>query len=240
MSNLRLGTYIDTDVYYADPLSVYALIFNSDNNAIKESVGIYSFDEYLLVNHSDYCIDLLEHSNRTRYFFADIDTSSLVMPSTSNGSLYCIEYWMKSSESEYSRENDFFLSHEMFMWDSVYKRRYYGEISIEQEKRLVYAKANVSAAYDSIEGKVRIIGWLEIAGRIIETTKRLDVYWNSFDDTEIASAQKTVHQSNTPGVFAIEISGIDLNPDLVTPIKAVIVDEDDIEYGSVVSAATYD
>jgi len=242
VSNFVFGVYADASYGYPDS-SVYAVIHNEQEQALKlhtPSPELWILDDYTKITHESFCIQLTEHSERTGYYYKEFDTDLFTLPSTLYGKRYCIEYWYRDNEDAFDRDVDELINNELFLWDATYKRRVFSEIGQEQENQIATTKVVVSAVYDSVNLVVRIIGWLERAGQIVTDTKRLDIHWYAFDDTVITTAQKTVQQVNTPGVFAIELTGISVDPDYVTPIKATIVDSDDTEYTTVVSAATYD
>jgi hypothetical protein len=243
MSALHLGLYQPGLAYGCCPANVFACVFNESNYALKlvtQSPDMWLLTEYSKTDHSEFCIPLTEHEERTHYYYINLDDTQFILTTSGYGQYYTVEYWYKSSVQSFGRELNTFLTSEKFMWDSVYKRKVDSMIGITQESLISNVEVKASVAYDSANQIIRIIAWLERAGALVADTKVFNFHWYDFNGDEITSGSRTFHIPNVNGVFKMEIGGVDTIPDMTTPMIASIIDIDDLEYTSCVSIVSYD
>lgn len=220
--NLWLDLYLDLAPSCCID-KVYALVFNEQHEALKDNgSGLLIFQTYLIVNHADFAIIMNEHSERTKYYFANLGVGQFELPVTPDGEEYTIEFWRRETGGAFNRAEDRLESTRRFYWSGDQMEPM--QLSQQNQSKLADWQAHVSLTYDSENLAVHLMAHLERNGELILDSTQMEALWLDQAGVTIAHTVQSAYLTNAPGVYQWDTPNLDLQPDRTTLMLCTITD----------------
>jgi hypothetical protein len=247
MPSLHIGKQFSSLLPGCCPANVAAVIFNKDGKALKlisTSPDVWELATYTEVTHADFCIPLAEHSERSMYYYVDMDTDTFTL-ATSEEYPYMVEYWYKASAGygyydDYDRTADTLLGESEFFWNATALQVVPCPVNQSLLTELIQRKAVIQMAYDHANETIYAMVWLEKAGQLVDDTQYANITWLESDGTVLASATLSTYVTDMDGVFYTSIPLIDLTGDRISACLVEIVDADSNSWKSMNTVVAYD
>lgn len=203
--------------------NLYALVFDpTGNKAFKFGSGVYTFVTYAVSSHSDYVIALAEHTQRSKYWFVNIDSSIITLPLTSDFQQYAVEIWAEASPGVQDRSTDTLVSAYNFAWNP------------DRDKWEVHC----NMAFDAELTRIGLVIWAEKNGEVVTDAQGVAVVIKKSDDTTLYSGTDLV--AGSEGQYILSQTAITLNPDETYFGSVTVTDADGVDHTSGVAFITWD
>jgi hypothetical protein len=223
MANLLLDAYLPHLEPGCCPAKVYALVFNRSHQALKDpGTGVLVMTNFVKAQQNSFAITLNEHTERTKYYYLDLDQSDFTLADNAFGSEYYIEIWRRELSGNFNRDQDILEETRRLYWAGG--RIAQSQLDPSQEDRLANYQAHVALAYDSENQTAYILGFLDKNGILQENTQQCEFQWLDHSGAELANVTTTSFLPNAPGVFSISLPSINLTPDRIGVMMATITD----------------
>lgn len=227
------------------PDKVAAVLFDESHNALKlisTPPDVWAMAPYAKTDHNDFCILLTEHTERTWFYYKDLDSSQFTLAATPEGEWYTFEFWHKEGTGDFDRDADNFLGEKKVVWDGTYLCE--SRLPATQVETLQGYVVQASVGYDSSSQTVYAIAWLEKNNELVRTSQYVTFDWRDRTGAGIMSATISTYidteDGAMDGIFALDYPGIDLDPDLTTPMVVTIRDVSNNDHTACIGIATWD
>lgn len=219
-STLRIEAYFKDLPQGCCANKIYALVFRQNNQALKLSGPTYLFDTFTAAALDSFKIELSEHAQRSKYYYADLSAASVALiPDTAHDEPYWLEFWLK--EGAGGRTLDTLYEVRPFWWQN--HRLTWDQLSFSDKSNLDYFKAHVVVSFDSTLSKLRFVGWLEKNGRLVTAAETCSIKWLTRAGLTVADFTISSAMPGMPGVFQAEQVIIDIDPDEAMPIQISVL-----------------
>lgn len=227
---VHIGAYLPSLVEGCCSNKVYALLFNQDHEAMKKittSPLLWQIATYLKTNHADFCMVLGEHSQRSKYYYMEIEDDEFDLDETPSGEVYWVEIWERTeADTNYNRTEDTLHDKFSIIWDgSFFIDSRLGSSQIESLSKL---EAQVAVTYEPSNQELRVAAWLEKNGVLQSGAQQVIVEVFQRDGTKVLD--ETITTQAVSGFFMWDSPGLDLDPDDVYALKVTIRDSGGTDY----------
>lgn len=238
--SLYLDLYAPTLAVGCCPNSVGVCVFNEQHRALREiSANNWQLDDYVKSSHDDFVIRLSEHAERTFFYSINLDSGNFTLPKTPDGEYYYLEFWHHEDDgTDFNRSIDNLLEHRRFIWDG--SKRVDAKLGQTQVNELSIYEAHVSLSYDADAQTVYVLAWLEKNKQIVTDSISCNVKWHDRLGNTIMDVNQTTFMPNVPGVYLFDVTNIDPDPDLTTPIEVEVTDAASVVHKTLSSIVTWD
>lgn len=227
---VHIGRYLPSLTEGCCSNKVYALVFNQDNEAMKEITSsplLWQIASYVKTSHADFCIVLGEHSQRTKYYYFEFEDEEFDLEETPAGQTYWIEIWERTAtDTSYSRSEDTLHEAVPVTWDGT--KFVESRIGSSQVDELSEWVAHIAASYEPSSQELRLAAWLEKNGALQSGAQKVNIELFKLDGTQVLDEEVTTQAVS--GFFMWDSPGLDLDPDTVYALKAKIRSSGGIDY----------
>lgn len=218
---------------------LYAILLDDSNQALKDNgFGVLTLQSFAAANQNLHAIAMAEAVERTKYFFAKIDTANLSLPALAKGKYYFLEIWRHEGALPRIRSTDELIEARRIQWDGG--KLVDAVLSDSGEGAVAGYVAHFASVYNSATLEMHFGAWLEKGGKFISDPIRVNLLWKNATGATLANVTTTSQLAGLAGAFSFSISNVTLQPDAVTFAKVTITDADNVQHESLTSIVSWD
>lgn len=232
MANLWLDISLPDLVQGCCVDRVYALVFDRLHRALKDNgSGVLIPTAYVKAQHSTFALILSEQSERSKYYFLNLDSTQFSLPANLRGETYQVEYWRRELTGAYNRDQDILEETRPLRWSG--NNQVAAELSLEGVNEIVEHESHVSASYDSETLILYLMAHLERAGALVEDALEMNARLLTSAGVEVFNVTQNTYLANAPGIFNWEQSNLNLEHDRIYTVLVTITDAAGIQHKTV-------
>ncbi len=218
---------------------VYAILFDKSQRALKDNgFGVLTLQNYTAAAHADFGIILAEHAERDRYYYLDLLDANFALADNPKGEVYQVEYWRKPVAGVFNRSADELRETRRITVAS--KQIVDATLSAVGVAELANVQAHVSAVWDSENSILRFMSHLEDDGALVTNSKSVNILVVDNTGAVVQNLNQNTFLTGQAGVFAVNVSNVDLANDQIFMVKGTIIDNANVPHVTVSYLNTWD